>query len=168
MMTSHKSTTCKLLYCRQEATTGNSVLKGTESLTYVESMNITVGDIQRSVHFLLVAFPHWTMRARGQYEWQNMAVYWVHVGDGSCNLALQSPAIEVYNPQDMSEHNTCLGFAVNSLPTLKSRLALGGYSIEYQVERAANQGMRVFYRDENNISYEFVEYATSDVLTPVV
>ncbi|MBU2713389.1 VOC family protein [Zooshikella harenae] len=131
-------------------------------------MNITVVDIQRSVHFLLVAFPHWTMRARGQYEWQNIAVYWVHVGDGSCNLALQSTAIEVYYPQGANEHNTCLGFAVNSLSTLKNRLALGGYNIESQVEQVGNQGLRVFYRDENNISYEFVEYATSDALVPIV
>ncbi|MBU2705380.1 hypothetical protein KCM76_05285 [Zooshikella marina] len=167
-MASHKATACKLLYCRQGGTTGYSQLGGGEPISYVESTNITVDDIQHSVHFLLVAFPHWTMRARGQYEFQNVSVYWVHVGDGQCSLALQSPVVEVYYPHNVGEHSACLGFAVNSLPTLQKRLAQGGYSIENLVEPVGKQGQRVFYRDENSISYEFVEYATSDVLMPVV
>jgi hypothetical protein len=130
---------------------------------YLEHVNLTVQDIEGAISFLLAAMPSWRIRGSGAMEWFGKTIRWVHVGDAIQYVALQSGGV---GPgPDWQAHTTGakhIGIVVPALDEVVKRLEQAGFAVDHWGGKTAQRNS-VYVLEGQDIQFEFVEYASSDL-----
>ncbi len=121
---------------------------------YLEHINITVEDIDKSIHFFKTAFPEFEIRIdEGEGEER-----WVHLGNADTYIALQQNGNPTHRAKDYSQNGiNHLGFVVDNAKELASRLLFAGYERSYPIQEEKYR-IREYFVDAEGYEYEFVEY----------
>lgn len=127
----------------------------------MEHANITVKSIDEAVRFLGTAFPESVIRGEGHIHGDADQGRWVHFGTDQHYVALQensahTPHRDVTYTSDGINH---LGFVVEGLDDLISRMTVAGYKV---TAASALEGhpwrRRAYFYDGNGVEWEFIEY----------
>ena len=125
---------------------------------YLEHANITVSDLQKSIHFFQTAFPHFVVRGGG-----NDLREWVHLGDNETYIAINEligNRIERENYDDLGINH--LGFVVENVNEIANRLLENGYKRDYP-KQTEKYRIRDYFADSDGNQFEFVEYLTEKI-----
>lgn len=126
----------------------------------LEHINMFVSDLKTSLHFYQAAFPHWSIRSKGQGEWYGKARNWLHFGDDYQYLAMSDPGEGVN--RDLTSNQiglSHLAFEVKNLSAIIERLADAGYSPSSSGSEHPFR-KNIYFQDPDNFEIEFVEYLT--------
>jgi len=121
---------------------------------YLEHANITVNDLERSIHFFQTAFPHFKVRGGGVSNGRK----WTHLGDANTYVALNEAITPLNIKKDYSGSGiNHLGFVVEDVETIAERLLAAGYERDFpkQVEQFR---IRDYFADADGNEFEFVQY----------
>ena len=122
----------------------------------LEHIHLNVDSIAATEQFLLNAIPDFKKRGGG-----NEAAYgkWVHIGDDSTYIALtEVPGTEI---PDAFRH---IGIVTKDLDGLVNRLGEAGFQPSDCSELDTHPyRRRIYYIDDNGLSWEFVGYLTAAV-----
>ena len=125
---------------------------------YVEHVNLTVKDLDRTVAFLLAALPSWRVRGQGTMPWFGKPMRWLHVGTDSSYLALQDggegDGPDWTGPSVGTKH---IGIVVPSADQVVARLAAAGHAIDHWGGDHPFR-KRAYFMDPDGLQFEFVEY----------
>jgi catechol 2,3-dioxygenase-like lactoylglutathione lyase family enzyme len=127
----------------------------------LEHANLIVRDIDAMIEFLRTAFPGFRVRGEGQGAPLGR---WVHIGTDETYLALNQAtreAPEPWVPYAGKPGTNHLGYEVDDVEALRSRLAAAGYR-ESTVPNAHPHRRRVYFYDPEGNDWEFVQYASKD------
>lgn len=128
----------------------------------LEHINLVVTEIEPTMNFLKIAFPHWRVRGSGNSPWYGKPRTWLHFGDDDTYIALSDNGVG--EPRDLTQHAPGLAhiaFVVDDIEGIMARYT--GHGIKASV--ALNTGparKNVYYIDPAGLEFEFVEY-TSDI-----
>ncbi len=124
----------------------------------LEHANLVVTDINATLQFVQTAFPEWVIRGKGEMNWHGKPRNWVHIGSDDTYLTLNDNG-EGEN-RNLSGHTpglAHLGFVVEDLDALVSRLQAKGYEID--IEGAEHPFRKnVYFLDPAGFQFEFIEY----------
>jgi len=125
---------------------------------YLEHLNLTVNNIEKTLTFYRAAFPNWYIRGEGDQIWHGKARKWVHFGDENQYLTFCDDGEG--NNRDLSGHQVGLAhfaFVVTNLQAMQTRLLTAGFK---QAKEGAKTPYRTnsYYLDPNGFEVEFVEY----------
>ncbi len=130
---------------------------------YLEHANITIEDIDKTVRFLVTAFPHFEVRGKGESETDGVIRKWLHIGTDKTYIALEQISSEKTGSrtpyQDTGINH--IGFVVDDLDPLTTRLKNEGYTESISVEPHSHRKRAYFY-DGDSIEYEFIEYLSDN------
>ncbi len=119
----------------------------------LEHANLNVRSIDDMSRFLATAFPEFRVRGSGV----NNGTRWVHIGTDDTYIAL--------NETDESDIGSGtlnhLGFAVDDVDSLASRMKAAGYREGFVAPPHPHRKRRYFH-DADDLEWEFVEYLSSD------
>ena len=123
--------------------------------SYLEHIHFNVNDIDAAKRFVSIALPVFKVRGEGAQEPYGK---WVHLGSPNCYLALtQTPGTVL---PDSVRH---IGIVVTELDQLMARLEAADYQPTDCSELDTHPyRRRVYYQDENGLSWEFIEYLSED------
>ncbi len=126
----------------------------------LEHINLVIKDIDASLKFYRAAFPHWSIRSKGESEWYGKPRNWLHFGDDYQYLALSDHG-EGDN-RDLEGHSVGLAhfaFVTNNLQALIKRLNDAGFPI---AKPGSDNPYRdnIYFIDPDGFEVEFVEYKT--------
>lgn len=127
----------------------------------LEHANLTVRDVDRTLHLLLTALPHWRVRGEGRLDWFGQSIRWLHVGDEHQYLALQSGGQG--KAADWRGHATGvkhLGLVVSDVDAVVQRLQDAGFALDHWGGQTALR-RSAYVVDEGSVQFEFVEYRTA-------
>jgi catechol 2,3-dioxygenase-like lactoylglutathione lyase family enzyme len=128
----------------------------------LEHVNLVVKDIQPSLEFILTAFPNWIIRGEGQGERAGQPRNWLHVGDDDYYLTLNDGAQGAARDHNGTTPGLAhLGFVVEDLEALMTRLNAKGYNIDI-IGRDHPHRKSVYYIDPNGFQFEFMEYLSEE------
>jgi len=116
----------------------------------IEHANIRVKDIDQTVKFLTTALLNFIVRGGNTSEGNR----WLHVGTDSTYLALSERSCDEQNRELDLIH---IGFVVDDVDAVRQRLEQAGYS-EGMVVDPHPYRKRIYFLDNNNMEWEFVEY----------
>ena len=121
---------------------------------YLEHINMTVEDIDKSIQFFQAAFPEFKIRIdEGKGEER-----WVHLGTDDTYIALQQNGNPTHRAKDYSRSGiNHLGFVVTDARGLAQRLLDAGYQRSYPIQNEKFR-IREYFVDAEGYEYEFVEY----------
>ncbi len=126
---------------------------------YLEHANITVGNLQRAIHFFQTAFPHFVIRAKG-----NETREWVHLGDDSTYIAINQFAgktiLERENYDDLGINH--IGFVVEDVDAISKQLLGAGYKRDYPRQEEKFR-TREYFADDDGNEFEFVQYLSDKI-----
>jgi len=127
----------------------------------LEHANITVQSIEASTKLLGAAFPEFSKRGEGHMHGDAALGTWVHFGTDATYLAFQQNRVhsgraDVTYTNDGINH---VGFVVSGLEALMQRLLIAGFTPS-SVEMDHPHRNRVYYTDDNQLEWEFVEYTS--------
>lgn len=122
---------------------------------YLEHANITVASLEKAVHFLTTAFPDFAVRGEGRSD----NCHWLHLGDQTTYIALQQnhQITATQDEQYVSNGVNHLGFVVDNLADIESKLIAAGYQKDPMSTQEQYRNRSYFY-DGNNVEWEFIEY----------
>lgn len=125
---------------------------------YLEHLNLTVNNIEKTLKFYRIAFPNWYVRGEGDQIWYGKARKWLHFGDDNQYLTFCDDG-EGSN-RDLRGHQVGLAhfaFVVTNLHAMQARLLKAGFK---QAKDGAQDPSRsnLYYLDPNGFEVEFVEY----------
>ncbi|MBQ0929470.1 VOC family protein [Ideonella sp. 4Y16] len=124
----------------------------------LEHANLTVRDLDRTLHFILTALPHWRVRGEGTMDWSGRRIRWLHVGDEQQYLALQSQGDgEALDWQGHAVGVKHLGFIVPDVEAVVARLQAAGWPLDHWGGSSAVR-RSAYLVDEGSVQFEFVEY----------
>jgi catechol 2,3-dioxygenase-like lactoylglutathione lyase family enzyme len=127
----------------------------------LEHANLAVRDVDAMIRFLRAAFPEFRIRGSGK-TWQGSR--WVHIGTDDTYIALneapREPA-EPWVPYGGRPGTNHLGYEVDDVESLRSRLTAAGYR-DSTVPNAHPHRRRVYFYDTEGNDWEFVEYRSQD------
>lgn len=127
----------------------------------LEHANLAVRDLAAMQRFLLTAFPSFRVRAEGENLFGG---HWVHVGNDFTYVALVEAVkepTERWVPYSGKPGTNHLGFEVEDVGALRSRLAEAGYR-DSTVPNEHPHRRRVYFHDPEGNDWEFVEYTSDD------
>ncbi len=120
---------------------------------FIEHVNLTVTNLQRSIDFYEKLFG-WSTRWRGQTTGGRPAA---HVGDERCYIALFETASAGRATIDYDAVGfNHFGVVVESLDEMKRRLVALG--VEHGDEQDYEPGRRVYFTDPDGTEVELVQY----------
>lgn len=124
----------------------------------LEHVNITVKNMEETLAFYQVAFPHWQIRMQGDSEWYGVQRKWLHFGDEYNYLTFNDNATG--NGRNLKSNTlgvAHLGFEVHNLDKVIARLQTAGYAPSHE---GAMHPFRknVYFIDPNGFELEFVQY----------
>ncbi len=129
---------------------------------YIEHVNITVKNLDKTVAFLLAALPDWRVRGQGAVDWFGKPAHWLHVGTDASYLALMDGGEG--SGRHWTGHHVGLkhvGIVVSDVDAVVARLAAAGHPLDHWGgAHPHRRSVYVIERDE--LQFEFVEYL-SDV-----
>lgn len=121
---------------------------------YLEHANITVQNLDNSVHFFQTAFPNWKIRGGGE----NTNQKWVHLGTDETYIALgERKNVQKANKDYTKAGINHLGFVVENVNEISERLLKNGYERSYPRQDQEFR-IREYFFDSDGNEYEFVEY----------
>lgn len=126
---------------------------------YLEHANITVSNLEKGIHFFQSAFPHFSIRTKG-----NDTREWVHLGDDYTYIAIN----QAINTKKSSRENyTDLGinhiaFVVENVDEISRFLLEAGYKRDYPRQEEKYR-IREYFADEDGNEYEFIQYLSKKV-----
>jgi catechol 2,3-dioxygenase-like lactoylglutathione lyase family enzyme len=132
------------------------------SRAFVEHVNATVQDIDRAARFITTALPEWHVRGGGTLDWYGKPIRWLHVGNDTHYIALQSGG-EGPGP-DWQSHRTAIkhvGIVVPSVQAVVDRLRAAGFEVDHWGGETAHRHS-VYVMQGDDFQVEFVEYKTAD------
>jgi len=121
----------------------------------LEHIHLNVHSIEATEKFLSVAMPQFERRG-GDSDSSYGA--WVHLGNEDCYIALtELPGTKI--PGSMRH----IGLVTSKLDDMVKRLDEAGYQPADSSELETHPyRRRIYYIDDNGLSWEFVEYLTAD------
>jgi len=127
----------------------------------LEHANLNVRDVDATTRFLQTAFPEFEVRGGGK-SWNGKR--WLHVGTEDTYIALNEafdePA-EDWVPYTGKPGVNHLGYEVNDVEALRTRLAEAGYRDSTVPNRHPHRKRVYFYDDDGN-DWEFVQYGSEN------
>ena len=124
----------------------------------LEHLNLVVTDLDETLRFYQAAFPHWSIRGRGESEWYGVPRQWLHFGDDKNYLTFNDAGTgENRDLQSNSIGLAHFAFETTNLDALATRLAAAGF----EVDKASNEvpfRRNNYFIDPNGYEVEFVEY----------
>lgn len=121
---------------------------------YLEHANISVKNVENTVHFFKTAFPHFKIRGGG-----NQTRKWLHIGDSVTYIALSEaePEAKIHENDYNETGINHIGFVVDDVAIIADRLLSEGFKRDYpkQIEKFR---IRDYFTDGEGNEYEFVEY----------
>jgi len=128
----------------------------------LEHINLVVRDIPEMLKFYQAAFPHWSIRDKGQATWSGKPRNWLHFGDNYQYLAFSDNGED--DNRHLAGHQVGLAhfaYVTNNIDAVINRLLRAGYSIEKQ---GAEEPYRknVYFLDPAGFEVEFVEYLSDE------
>ena len=131
--------------------------------TFMEHVNMTVPDIEKTMVFLQTIEPEFKIR----YDGRSVGGHrWVHFGTEDSYVALQEPHLD--NPTPQMPNSTYKNYGVNhiawvvkDIDSVVSRLDAKGYE-KTLVDYDSPYRKRVYYEDSSGFEWEIVEYTTTD------
>lgn len=129
-------------------------------MIHLEHINLVVKDIDKSLAFYQVAFPHWKVRGGGKSDWYGKPRNWLHFGDDYHYLAFADNGIG--DNRDLTQHQVGLAhfaYVIKEIKSLVNRLEVAGFqpSVALDIEK---HKANVYYLDVDGFEVEFVEYFT--------
>jgi catechol 2,3-dioxygenase-like lactoylglutathione lyase family enzyme len=125
---------------------------------YLEHANISVKNLDESVHFFKTAFPHFNIRGGG-----NETRKWIHLGDNETYIALNEA-----EPEDLSAEKNYdraginhIGFVVEDVAEIAERLLSEGFERDYP-KQIEEYRIRDYFADNDGNQYEFVQYLSDN------
>lgn len=135
----------------------NFINKGNIMIKF-EHINLVVKDMQQTLAFYQVAFPHWKIRCEGDSDWYGTPRHWLHFGDDFQYIAFSDNGQG--ENRDLMSHQLGLAhfaFVTNNLNQLVKRMSESGYEIAKPGSNAKYRN-NCYYIDPNGYEIEFVEY----------
>ena len=130
--------------------------------TQLEHANLCVSDIDGMIKFLQTALPDFVIRYD---ETDNDGDRWVHIGNDKPYIALNNSTqkdLSDWAPYSGKPGVNHLGYMVDSVEQVRSRLRSGGY-IESTVENNHPFRKRLYFYDPEGRDWEFVEYLSENL-----
>jgi len=127
-------------------------------MIHLEHINLVVKDIDKSLAFYKVVFPHWKIRGGGKSDWYGKPRNWLHFGDDYHYLALADNGVG--ENRDLKQHQVGLAhfaYVTDNLKELVHRLRKAGYEPSVALDIEKYRG-NVYYLDPDGFEIEFVEY----------
>lgn len=124
----------------------------------IEHANITVLDINTTLHFLQAALPTWRVRGGGTMDWFGKPIRWLHVGTDHSYLALQSGGVG--DEIDWTSHQVGtkhIGIVVGSVDAVVERLVRAGHPLDHWGGEDAFR-KSAYFVCRGSVQFEFVEY----------
>lgn len=123
---------------------------------YMEHINITVNDLDKTVQFLQTAFPDFKVRGGGDTGVRR----WAHVGTDHTYVAINQGVAHAEKNYNSTGFNH-VGFVVDDVNGLADRLLSAGYERSYPKQ---NQQFRIrdYFLDAEGNEYEFVQYLSDN------
>ena len=128
----------------------------------LEHANLCVSDIDEMIKFLQIALPDFIIR---HDETDNDGDRWVHIGNDKTYIALNNSIQKDssdWAPYSGKPGVNHLGYMVDSVEQVRSRLRAGGY-IESTVENNHPFRKRLYFYDPEGRDWEFVEYLSENL-----
>lgn len=128
----------------------------------LEHVNLVVCEIEPTMDFLKIAFPHWRVRGSGNSPWYGKPRKWLHFGDDETYIALSDNGEGA--PRDLTQHAPGLAhiaFVVDDIDGIVSRYKEQGIDASVALGTGPSR-KNVYYIDPAGLEFEFVEY-TSDI-----
>lgn len=127
---------------------------------YLEHANITVNNIEQSIHFFQTAFPHFKIRGGDEKR-----IEWIHLGDNYTYLAINQAVEDLGNKFDKNYNKigiNHIGFVVENIEEIASNLLNSGYKRDYpkQIERFR---IRDYFADADGNEFEFIQYLSDKI-----
>lgn len=126
---------------------------------YLEHANMTVNNLEQSVHFFQTAFPDFVVRGGGEMNGRK----WVHLGNNhtyiAINQALEPKKIEKNYSTSGFNH---VGFVVEDVTEIANRLLEAGYKRDYPKQEEKYR-IRDYFLDADGNEFEFVQYLSENV-----
>jgi len=122
----------------------------------LEHANLTVGDLDAAVDFLLTALPDFRVRGAGVGP---EGLRWVHVGSDLSYIALNEAAPTSDERPGHWRGVNHLGFEVDDAQAVRRRLLAKGYREGFVPESHPHR-QRIYFLDGDDNEWEFVEYAS--------
>lgn len=129
---------------------------------YLEHANITVRNLGAAQQFLQLALPTWQVRGQGQMDWYGKTIRWLHLGNASHYIALQSDGEGA--TLDWQSHAVGvkhLGLVVPDLAALQARLSAAGYPVDHPGGKHP-QRRSVYYQVDGLVQIEFMQYLSDE------
>ncbi len=129
-------------------------------MNHLEHINLVVKDINKSLEFYQIAFPHWSIRGGGKAQWYGKPRNWLHFGDDYHYIAFADDGVG--NNRDLKGHQVGLAhfaYITTNIKDLVNRLSQAGYkpSVALDLETYTEKG-NVYYIDNDGFEIEFVQY----------
>jgi catechol 2,3-dioxygenase-like lactoylglutathione lyase family enzyme len=127
---------------------------------YLEHLNLTVVDVDRTIRFLQTAMPELEVRGGGTGE---KCKRWAHVGTDATYISLEDRGAEGPGPHQPYVHPGLnhIGFVVNDVEEVRGRLRAAGYK-SAKDEMGHPQRRRIYFYDDDNNEFEFIEYLSAE------
>ena len=118
----------------------------------LEHANLNVANLAATVKFLMTALPHFKIRGSGT---SRDGTKWLHIGTDSTYLALnEANADSAATKFETFNH---LGFVVENVEEIRSRMLNSGYKEGYKVDPHPYR-KRLYILDHDGLEWEFIEY----------
>lgn len=128
---------------------------------YLEHANITVRNVDAAQQFLQLALPTWQVRGQGQMDWFGKTIRWLHLGNASHYIALQSDGEgAVLDWQSHAVGVKHLGLVVPDLAALQTRLTAAGYPQDHPGGKHPHR-RSVYYQMDGLVQIEFMQYLSA-------
>ncbi len=121
----------------------------------LEHANIRVKNIDKTVKFLMTAFPDFRVRGGQRDAGDN----WVHIGTDDTYLALSEDDRDEIRQGPGLNH---IGFVIDDTEALRKRLENAGYREGYIPPVSHPHHKRTYFHDDNGMEWEFVQYFSDD------
>lgn len=121
---------------------------------YLEHSNITVNNLDKSIHFFKTAFPSFYVRGGDKTNRE-----WVHFGNDYFYVALNQAKekgdkfIKNYDKIGINH----IAFVVDDIEQVCDRLIAAGYKRDYPSE-IEKYRTREYFADDDGNEFEFIEY----------
>lgn len=126
----------------------------------LEHLNIVVRQLDETLAFYKVAFPHWRVRGQGTQTWYGIKRRWMHFGDDDQYITFNDSGTG-FN-RDLQTNDLGLshfGYITHNIEALIERLDKAGFPI---AKNGNNTPFRknVYFTDPNGFEIEFIQYSS--------
>ncbi len=128
----------------------------------VEHVNLVVYSLEKTVDFLKIALPEWSVRGRGSSEWYGVKRQWLHFGLDHSYVTLNDNAVGAgRNLRGVSPGLSHVGIEVESVDDVRERLVGAGYEIA-TIGADHPHRKTIYFIEPSGTEFEFIEYLSNN------